>query len=184
MIPVALHGVDIVACDEFFASLPDLLEQANITDVEYEEMLYRIEGELSLRHIHMINDWLGKNTTVWGSEVTQEVLTALNVIRYPDVTLVESLLSIEHIDCVLLSNWLHFLTRVYPIYDGQACAGLAELGLDVAFDAADITSYGRYVSLIEGLKEHAPAGALPEYALPRQRLLQVGLARWATTRAG
>ena len=52
------------------------------------------------------------------------------------------------------------------------------MNLNVPFDPDDLTCYSRYVSVIEGLKLYAPAEALPEYALPRQRLLQLGLAEW------
>jgi hypothetical protein len=53
------------------------------------------------------------------------------------------------------------------------------LGLVCPYEVTDMASYGLYVSLIEGIKEYAPATALPEYSLPRQRLIQLGLAAWA-----
>ena len=88
-------------------------------------------------------------------------------------------MTLDGIDSLRLSYWLHFITNVYPIYDERAAAGLEKLGLTCPFFPNDIASYGVYVGLIEGMKEHAPAGALPEYALPRQRLLQLGLAAWS-----
>ena len=92
--------------------------------------------------------------------------------------MVENLLSLENVDCVLLSNWLHFLKNIHPIYDEDACSALKLMNLNVPYKPNDLTCYSKYVSVIDGLKEYAPAGALPEYALPRQRLLQLGLAVW------
>ena len=43
----------------------------------------------------------------------------------------------------------------------------------------DIAAYGIYVGLIEAMKEYAPMDALPESPLPRQRLLEIALARWS-----
>ena len=42
-----------------------------------------------------------------------------------------------------------------------------------------MAAYGKYVEMIEGMKEHAPMEALPESPLPRQRLLENALAEWS-----
>ncbi len=88
-------------------------------------------------------------------------------------------MTLDGIDTCRISNWLHVLTNVYPIYDEEACRGLQKLGLTCPYNPTDIASYGLFVSLVEGIKEYAPAAALPEYSLPRQRLIQLGLAAWS-----
>ena len=42
-----------------------------------------------------------------------------------------------------------------------------------------MASYGLFVSRLEGLKLYAPAAGLPEIGLPRARVLQLGLERFA-----
>ena len=178
MIPVALFGINTVKCEQFFSTLPQVLPDAGVDDQEYEAMLYKLKGNLSIEHLHIIDEWAGCLPSAWPEEVVQEVLAVLEVIRYPDVSLLEGLMTLDDIDVIRISNWLHFLTNVYPLYDENACATLQDLGLDCPYRPTDIASYGVYVKMIEGLKEYAPAGALPEYSLPRQRLLQLGLGAW------
>jgi hypothetical protein len=165
-------------CDEFFSSLPKLLEVSDIHNPAYEKMLYATLELDGYEQIKKINKYIGFEEPEWGDEINQEIVSTLEVTNYLNVSMVENLLTIEGIDCVLISNWLHFLKNIHPIYDKDACSALELMGLNIPFRPNDITYYSKYVSIIEGLKEYAPAGALPEYALPRQKLLQVGLACW------
>tara|TARA_B100001123_G_C15126043_1_gene953359 strand:- start:421 stop:936 length:516 start_codon:yes stop_codon:yes gene_type:complete len=169
-------------CNEFFKLLPKLLEESEINDPDYEKMLY-ITLELNgYEQIKKINEYIGFKELNWGEEINQEIVSTLEVTNYPNISMVENLLTIEGVDCVLISNWLHFLKNVHPIYDKDACSALTLMGIDIPFRPSDLTCYSKYVSVIEGLKEYAPAGALPEYALPRQKLLQIGLACWYNKR--
>lgn len=179
MIPVALFGIDAEQCEEFYAELPQILLTAGADDADYEAMLYKIEGELCLEHLGIIDEWAGNSPVAWPEDIAQEILIALEVVKYPNVALLEGLLRLDEIDVPRMASWLHFLTKVYPLYDEWTCAGLRKFDLTCPYDPNDIASYGVYVALIEGFKEFAPATALPEYSLPRQRLLQLGLAAWA-----
>ncbi len=165
-------------CNKFFLILPTLLESSNIHDPVYEKMLYATLELKGYEQIKKINEYIGFDGFDWGDDINQEIISTLEVTDYLNISMVENLLTIEGIDCVLISNWLHFLKNIHPIYDKDACSALELMGLDVPFKPNDLTCYSKYVSVIEGLKEYAPAGALPEYALPRQKLLQVGLACW------
>ena len=122
---------------------------------------------------------MGRPSLTLYEDVEQEILAVLARVKYPRVALIETLLTIDDVDLMMISSWLHVLKGGYPIYDSGACEGLRRLGLVSPFDPLDAMSYGIYVELIEALKEHAPAGALPESALPRQRIMQVGLRRFA-----
>lgn len=178
MIPTSLFGINSKLCNEFFDQLPGLLKKSEIEDPEYEKMLYdtlELEGH---DQIEKINNYINFESEKWGDEVYQEILSTLEITKYPDVSMLQNLLSIPDIDCVILSNWLHFLKNIHPIYDEEACKALRKMNLDVPFNPNDLTCYSKYVSVIEGLKQYAPAEALPEYALPRQRLLQLGLVEW------
>ena len=178
MIPTSLFGIDSEMCNDFFLSLPELLKNSDINNPKYEKMLYETLELDGYEQIKCINKYLGFKEIDWGNEINQEIVATLEVTNYPDVSMVENLLSLEQVNCVLISNWLHFLKNVHPIYDKDACLALEMMGLNVPYNPNDLTCYSKYVSTIEGMKEYAPAGALPEYALPRQRLLQLGLAVW------
>ena len=176
MIPVALYGIDIGGCEDFYQQFSELL---NATDDEkYIELLFKIEGNLCIEHLQQIDQWSSATPIALPMEVVQEILSALNIVTYPDVSLIESLLSIDGINLRRLSEWLHFTTLVYPIWSSDTCAGLRKLGLNAPFEE-DIAAYGLYVQLIEGIKEYAPMDALPESPLPRQRLLEIALAEWS-----
>jgi hypothetical protein len=179
VIPVALFGIDVEQCEKFYDELPQILPTAGVDDSGYEAMLYKIKGELRLEHLGIIDEWAGEIPAAWPEDVAQEISVALEVVKYPNVALLEGLLRLDGIDVTRVANWLHFLTNVYPLYDEETCAGLRKFGLNCPYDPNDIASYGVYVALIEGFKEYAPAAALPEYSLPRQRLLQLGLAAWS-----
>ncbi len=178
MIPTSLFGINAKLCNDFFKSLPELLEISDVNNPEYEKMLYETLELNGFKQLEKINEYVGFHEHNWGDEINQEIISTLEITKYPDVSMIENLLSLEHVDCVLLSNWLHFLKNIHPIYDEDACSALRLMDLNVPFEPNDLTCYSKYVSVIEGLKEYAPAGALPEYALPRQRLLQLGLAMW------
>ena len=178
MIPTSLFGINAKLCNEFFKELPELLELSDINNPEYEKMLYETLELNGFEQLEKINEYVGFKKQNWGDEINQEIISTLEITKYPDVSMVENLLSLENVDCVLLSNWLHFLKNIHPIYDEDACSALKLMNLNVPYKPNDLTCYSKYVSVIEGLKEYAPAGALPEYALPRQRLLQLGLAVW------
>ncbi|RAH14724.1 MAG: hypothetical protein CMB56_004570 [Methanobacteriota archaeon] len=178
MIPTSLFGINSSMCNEFFDLLPDLLKKSEIEDPEYEKMLYDTLELEGYDQIEKINEYIDFQSEKWGDEIYQEILSTLEITKYPEVSMLENLLSIQNIDCVILSNWLHFLKNIHPIYDEKACEALEMMGLNVPFNPDDLTCYSQYVSVIEGLKEYAPAEALPEYALPRQRLLQLGLVEW------
>lgn len=178
MIPTSLFGIDTKECNDFFDSLPGLLEVSEIEDPTYERMLYDTLELEGYNQIKKINKYIGFKEQDWNEEINQEIISTLEITNYPDVSMIENLLSIDNVDCTLLSYWLHFLKNIHPIYDQKACLALELMNLNVPFDPDDLTCYSRYVSVIEGLKLYAPAEALPEYALPRQRLLQLGLAEW------
>ena len=102
----------------------------------------------------------------------------IRTVSYPDVALLEHLLTIEGIDTQRVSEWMHFSTNLYPIYSKKACQALTDMGLETPFNLGDMASYGLYVTRIEGLKMYAPAKGLPEIGLPRSRMLQLGLERF------
>jgi hypothetical protein len=179
MIPVSLFGIDAEKCERFFTELPSILPNAGVNDRLYESRLYKIEGDLCLDHLHIIDQWMEVPPAIWPEDVAQEILVAIDVVKYPNVALVEGLLELDGVDIHRIASWLHFTTNVYPLYNEATCIGLQSLGLNCPYDPNDIASYGVYVAMIEGIKEYAPAGALPEYSLPRQRLLELGLAAWS-----
>ena len=49
-------------------------------------------------------------------EVWMEVEMALHATKYPDVGVIEHLTTLDGIDCVRISQWMHFSTNIYPIY--------------------------------------------------------------------
>lgn len=176
MIPVALYGIDVEGCERFYQQFSELLDTTD--DERYIELLFQIEGKLCIEHLQQIDQWSSATPLALPVEVVQEVLSVLNISNYPDVSLIEGLLSIDGIDLRRLSEWLHFTTLVYPIWSSETCAGLRKLGLNAPFEE-DIAAYGLYVQLIEGIKEYAPMDALPESPLPRQRILEMALAEWS-----
>ena len=175
MIPVALYGIDTKQCEDFFNQFQELLDTVQSG---YEETLYLLQGKLGLEHLKLIDEWSGYPQLSLHEEVAQEILSVLDIISYPDAALIESLLTIDGIDIMRISLWLHFTTHVYPIWNEEACTGLQKLGLNAPFEE-DIAAYGIYVRLIEAMKEYAPMDALPESPLPRQRLLEIALAKWS-----
>lgn len=177
MIPVSLYGADEAELERFYSILPQLVDNA-YEDRPYQETLFAITGEDVIQHITIADSWASQTPFVWSEELTIEVEMTLQTVKYPDVGLLEHLLTLENIDCCRLSTWMHFETNIYPIYTKEACAGLEKMGLPTPFLPNDIASYGLYVHRLEGLKLHAPAEGMPEIGLPRARILQLGLERF------
>ena len=75
---------------------------------------------------------------------------------------------------------MHFSTNLFPLYTQAACDTLTRMGVPTPFHPNDIASYGLYVSHeLKASKMYAPAAGLPEIGLPRSRMLQLGLERFA-----
>jgi len=177
MIPISLYGVDEQRLERFYEELPNLVADA-YEDRPYQETLFSITGDDQMEHLVKADAWAGVEPFAWPEDLVMEVSMALQTVKYPDVGLLEHLLTIDGVDTVRVSIWMHFATNVYPIYSEKVCQALTELGLDTPFRLDDIASYGLYVTRIEGLKLHAPAKGMPEIGLPRARILQLGLERF------
>ena len=177
MIPVSLYGADEAELDRFFSVLPELVSNA-YEDRPYQETLFSISGDNVIRHIEIADAWAKQTPFAWPEDVLMEVDMAIQTVKYPDVGLLEHLLTLENIDCERVSTWMHFETNVYPIYSKSACATLDKLGIPTPFEPNNAASYGLYVARLEGLKLHAPATGMPEIGLPRARVLQLGLERF------
>ena len=131
-----------------------------------------------MEHIRVAESWSQRQPFVFPEEVTNEIEMIIRTVSYPDVALLQHLLTIDGIDTQRISEWMHFSTTLYPIYSQKACEALTEMGLETPYKLDDMASYGLYVSRIEGLKMYAPAKGLPEIGLPRSRMLQLGLERF------
>ena len=177
MIPVALYGVDAAMCERFFEALPDLVTDA-YEDRSYIESLYTVQAEQPIKHIGIADGWSKRTPFAWPEDIVNEVEMVLRTTAYPDVSLLEHLLTLDGGDAQRISEWMHFSTNLFPIYSEKACKTLQKMGLDTPYKPDDIASYGLYVNRIEGLKLHAPAAGLPEIGLPRTRMLQLGLERF------
>jgi len=177
VIPVSLYGAEEARLQEFYTALPGLVSDA-YEDRPYQETLFAITGENVIEHIGISDTWAEQTPFAWPEEIAMEIDMAIQTIKYPDVGLLEHLLTLENIDCKRISVWMHFETNVYPIYSEEACNGLDKLGLPTPYRPDDIASYGLYVQRLEGLKIHAPADGMPEIGLPRARILQLGLERF------
>ena len=177
MIPVALYGVTAALCERFFEALPDLVNDA-YEDRSYIEALYAVEADHSIEHVRIADKWSNRDPYAWPEDIVNEVEMVLRTTVYPDVALLEHLMTLDGVDAQRISEWMHFSTNLFPIYSEQACKTLQKMGLNTPYRPDDIASYGLYVSRIEGLKLHAPAAGLPEIGLPRTRMLQLGLERF------
>jgi len=177
MIPVSLYGVDVNRCESFYDVLPGLVADS-VDDDDYSNAIFSIQHKASMDHIKVAEDWSQREPFAFPEEVANEIEMILRTVSYPDVALLEHLLTIEGIDTQRLSEWMHFSTNLYPIYSQKACDTLTEMGLDTPYKLDDMASYGLYVARIEGLKMYAPATGLPEIGLPRSRMLQLGLERF------
>lgn len=177
MIPISLYGIDVDSVERFYLELPGLVRDA-YQDEEYSSRLYTLSGDRTLDHLRAGDSYQGLDPFIWQEDIVEEIMMAIKNVSYPDVGLLEHLLSIDGIDCVRISYWMHFATNVYPIYSEKACQTLTKMGVETPFRPDDIASYGLYVARLEGLKLHAPAHGLPEIGLPRARILQLGLERF------
>ena len=177
MIPFELYGIDVERCEEFYRALPQLVADT-IDDERYAKALFAIQSEASLDHIRVADGWSERDPFAWPEDITNEVEMTLRTVSYPDVGLLEHLLTLDHIDAQRVSEWMHFATNIYPIYSEGACNALTQMGVPTPYRPDDIASYGLYVSRLEGLKIYAPAAGLPEIGLPRSRMLQLGLERF------
>jgi len=178
MIPVSLYGIDVEKCEAFYAALPGLVADT-VDDEKYANALFSIESEASLEHIRVADQWSDNDPFVWPEDISNEVEMTLSTVNYPDVSLLEHLLTLDNVDAARVSTWMHFSTNLFPLYTEAACATLTRMGVPTPYDPTDIASYGLYVSRIEGLKLYAPAAGLPEIGLPRSRMLQLGLERFS-----
>ena len=169
MIPVALYGVDVAKCERFYEEMPQLVSNA-YEDRSYIESLYSVTSKRSVEHIRVADEWAQRDPYAWPEDVVNEVEMVLRTATYPDVSLLEHLLTLDSVDAQRISEWMHFSTNTFPIYSQKACETLTQMGLDTPYRPDDIASYGLYVSRIEGLKLHAPATGLPEIGLPRSRM--------------
>ena len=177
LIPVSLYGIDVAMCEAFYEAMPSMLQDA-YEDTPYIEALYAIQSERSIEHIRTSDAWAHRDPFAWPDDVIMEVEMVLRTVNYPDVSLLEHLMTLDGVDAQRISEWMHFSTNQFPIYSEKACKTLDTMGVPTPYRPDDIASYGLYVSRIEGLKIHAPATGLPEIGLPRTRMLQLGLERF------
>ena len=147
-------------------------------DRSYIESLYAVQAEQSIEHISIADQWAERAPFAWPEDIVNEVEMVLRTTTYPDVSLLEHLMTLDGVDAQRISEWMHFSTNLFPIYSEKACQTLQKMGLETPYKPDDIASYGLYVNRIEGLKLHAPAAGLPEIGLPRTRMLQLGLERF------
>ena len=94
MIPTSLFGIDTEACNEFFKLLPELLIISEIEDPEYESMLYDTLELEGFEQIKKINKYIGFDEQKWDDEINQEIISTLEITKYPDVSMVENLLTL------------------------------------------------------------------------------------------
>ena len=177
MIPVSLYGINVERCENFYEQLPTLVADS-IDDEDYSKTLFAIQDKASMEHIQVAEKWSNRKPFAFPEEIVNEIEMIIRTVSYPDVALLEHLLTIDEIDTQRISEWMHFSTNLYPIYSQKACQALTDLGLETPFNLGDMASYGLYVLRIEGLKMYAPAKGLPEIGLPRSRMLQLGLERF------
>jgi hypothetical protein len=177
MIPVSLYGIDSQMCERFYVELSRLVS-GSIDDSNYSNALFSIEEDSILQNIEIADKWSQNKLMDWQEEIANEVEMCIRAVNYPEVSMLEHLLTIEGLDAVRVSKWMHFYSRVFPIYSEAACKTLTKMGLDTPFEPTDMASYGLYVTRLEGLKSYSPYWGLPEIGLPRSRVLQLGLERF------
>jgi hypothetical protein len=177
MIPVSLYGIDSSMCERFYVELSQLVSES-VDDYEYSNALFTIEEDSILQNIEIADKWSDCEIIDWPEEIANEIEMCIRAVNYPDVSMLEHLLTIDEVDVVRISQWMHFHSRIFPIYSEDACKTLTKMGVNTPFETKDIASYGLYVARLEGLKIHSPYWGLPEIGLPRSRLLQLGLERF------
>ena len=52
----------------------------------------------------------------------------LRTTTYPDVSLLEHLMTLDGVDAQRISEWMHFSTNLFPIYSEKACQTLQKNG--------------------------------------------------------
>lgn len=177
MIPVSLYGIDSQMCERFYVELSSLVSGSD-EDPKYSNALFSIEADSLMQNLEVAEIWAGRDIIEWSEEIAIEIEMSIRAANYPEVSMLEHLLTLDKMDAVRVSQWVHFYSRVYPIYSEDACKTLTNMGLDTPFKPDDMASYGLYVARLEGLKIHSPYWGLPEIGLPRSRLLQLGLERF------
>ena len=177
MIPVSLYGIDSRMCERFYVELSRLVS-GSVDDSNYSNALFTIIEDSILQNIEISDRWSEREIMDWPEEIANEIEMCIRAVNYPEVSILEHLLTIEGLDVVRISQWMHFYSRVFPIYSEDACKTLTRMGLNTPFEPTDMASYGLYVTRLEGLKIHSPYWGLPEIGLPRSRLLQLGLERF------
>ena len=103
MIPVSLYGADEAELERFYSVLPQLVDDA-YEDRPYQETLFAIIGEDVIEHIEVADSWASQTPFVWPEELVIEVEMTLQTVKYPDVGLLEHLLTLENVDCCRLST--------------------------------------------------------------------------------
>ena len=119
MIPVSLYGVDVNRCESFYDKLPGLVADS-IDDDNYSDALFAIQNKASMEHIKVAENWANRQPYVFPEEVANEIEMIIRTVSYPDVALLEHLLTIEGIDTQRVSEWMHFSTNLYPIYSQKS----------------------------------------------------------------
>ncbi|MBT60085.1 MAG: hypothetical protein CMA63_00850, partial [Euryarchaeota archaeon] len=119
MIPVSLYGIDVEQCEAFYEALPGLVADT-VDDEPYARALFAIQSDASLNHVRVADGWSKRDPFAWPEDITNEVEMTLRTIAYPDVGLLEHLLTLDHVDAQRVSEWMHFATNIYPIYSQGA----------------------------------------------------------------
>ena len=63
----------------------------------------------SLDHIRVADQWANHAPFAWPEDISNEVEMTLRTVTYPDVSLLEHLLTLDHVDAARVSVWMHFL---------------------------------------------------------------------------
>ena len=103
MIPVSLYGADEEELERFYSVLPSLVSDA-YEDRPYQETLFAITGENVIEHIEIADSWANNIPFAWPEDVLMEIDMAIQTIKYPDVGLLEHLLTLENVNCCRISG--------------------------------------------------------------------------------
>ena len=101
------------------SELPSLVADS-IDDEEYSKAIFAIQDKASMEHIRVAESWSQRQPFVFPEEVTNEIEMIIRTVSYPDVALLQHLLTIDGIDTQRISEWMHFSTNLYPIYSQKA----------------------------------------------------------------
>ena len=97
MIPISLYGVDVDKCESFYSVLPGLVADS-VDDEDYSDALFAIQNKASMDHIKVAEDWAQRQPFAFPEEIANEIEMIIRTVSYPDVALLEHLLTIEGID--------------------------------------------------------------------------------------